>query len=87
MMCINSTGFLQVRRGSWLASLSRSVICAVLGRPNNRTPYSLEAAFDPTNSIPIQDRLPYPQFDPGILTSFYSVLNAWTGSIAAARRA
>lgn len=28
-----------------------------------------QAEFDPTNSIPIQKRLPYPQFDPGILTS------------------
>ncbi|HKC84788.1 MAG TPA: carboxypeptidase regulatory-like domain-containing protein, partial [Blastocatellia bacterium] len=28
-----------------------------------------QAGFDPTNSIPILNRLPYPQFDPGILTS------------------
>jgi Carboxypeptidase regulatory-like domain len=28
-----------------------------------------QAAFDPTNTIPIQNRLPFPQFDPGILTS------------------
>jgi Carboxypeptidase regulatory-like domain/TonB dependent receptor/TonB-dependent Receptor Plug Domain len=28
-----------------------------------------QAAFDPTGTIPIQNRLPFPNFDPGILTS------------------
>src|SRR5579872_2331774 len=28
-----------------------------------------QAAYDPTNTIPLTARLPYPQFDPGILTS------------------
>ena len=28
-----------------------------------------QAAFDPTGTIPIQNRLPFPKFDPGILTS------------------
>ena len=28
-----------------------------------------QAAFDPTNTIPIVNRLPFPKFDPGILTS------------------
>lgn len=28
-----------------------------------------QAEFDPTGTIPIQKRLPFPQFDPGILTS------------------
>ena len=28
-----------------------------------------QAVFDPTGTIPIQNRLPFPKFDPGILTS------------------
>src|SRR5262249_13295902 len=41
-----------------------------------------QAAFDPTGTIPIQNRLPYPKFDPGILTSANDANGNYNGGFA-----
>ncbi|MDW8355748.1 MAG: carboxypeptidase regulatory-like domain-containing protein [Bryobacterales bacterium] len=39
-----------------------------------------QAYFDPTGTIPIRNRLPFPQFDPGILTSANDANGHWNGA-------